>query len=80
MAFGVDSALMERELPGYTVVNFGMYAALGTTVMLDLSQDLVREGDIVILIPEQQEQTLSGFFDPAVMWQGADGEIGRAHV
>lgn len=73
VAFGVDSALMERELPGYTVVNFGMYAALGTTVMLDLSQDLVREGDIVILIPEQQEQTLSGFFDPAVMWQGADG-------
>lgn len=73
VAFGVDSALMERELPGYTVVNFGMYAALGTTVMLDLSQELIRSGDIVILIPEQQAQTLSGFFDPAVMWQGADG-------
>lgn len=61
VAFGVDSALMERELPGYTVVNFGMYAALGTTVMLDLSQELIRSGDIVILIPEQQAQTLSGF-------------------
>ena len=73
VAFGADSALMERELPGYTVVNFGMYAALGTTVMLDLSQELIRPGDIVVLIPEQQEQTLSGFFDPAVMWQGADG-------
>lgn len=72
-AFGADSALMERELPGYAVVNFGMYAALGTTVMLDLSQPLLREGDIVLLIPEQQEQALSGWFDPAVMWQGLDG-------
>lgn len=73
IAFGVDSALMERELPGYSVVNFGIYAALGTTVMLDLSQPYVREGDIVVLIPEQQGQTLSGWFDPAVMWQGLDG-------
>ena len=56
VAFGADSALMERELPGYTVVNFGMYAALGTTVMLDLSQELIRPGDIVVLIPEQHAQ------------------------
>ena len=75
VAFGVDSALMERELPGYTVVNFGMYAALGTTVMLDLSEDLVQPGDIVILIPEQQEQTLSEYFDASVMWQGLDGDF-----
>lgn len=75
-AFGVDSALVERELPGYTAVNFGMYAALGTTVMLDLSQGLLRPGDIVVLLPEQQAQTLSGFFDPAVMWQGVDGAWG----
>ena len=73
VAFGVDSALMERELPGYSVVNFGMYAALGTTVMLDLSEPYIREGDIVILIPEQQAQTLSEYFDPSVMWQGLDG-------
>lgn len=74
-AFGADSTLMERELPGYSVVNFGMYAALGTTVMLDLSQPFLRAGDIVLLIPEQQEQTLSGWFDPAVMWQGLDGSF-----
>lgn len=75
-AFGADSALMERELPGYSVVNLGMYAALGTTVMLDLSQPYIREGDVVLLIPEQQAQTLSGWFDPAVMWQGLDGAFG----
>lgn len=73
VAFGVDSVLLERELPGYSVMNFGMYAALGTTVMLDLSQPFIQEGDIVILIPEQQEQTLSDWFDPVVMWQGLDG-------
>ncbi len=73
VAFGADTALMEEQLPGYSVVNFGMYAALGTMVMLDLSQPYLREGDIVILIPEQQEQTLSDWFDPAVMWQGLDG-------
>ena len=73
VAFGVDSALMEAELDGYNVVNFGLYAALGTTVMMDLSEPYIREGDIVLLIPEQQSQTLSDWFDPAVMWQGLDG-------
>ena len=75
VAFGADSALIERELGGVSVVNFGMYAALGTTVMLDLSEAYIREGDIVILIPEQQSQTLSDWFDPAVMWQGLDGSF-----
>lgn len=73
VAFGVDSAALEAEFPGYSVVNFGMYAALGTTVMLDLSEDHLREGDIVVLIPEQQAQTLSDYFDPNAMWQGVDG-------
>ncbi|MBQ9269797.1 MAG: hypothetical protein IJ206_09815 [Oscillospiraceae bacterium] len=72
-AFSVDSAALEREFPEYSVVNFGMYAALGTTVMLDLAEPRIREGDIVILLPEQTEQTLSGYFDASVMWQGLDG-------
>lgn len=76
VAFGIDSSLLEQFFPEYQAVNFGMYAALGTTVMLDLSEPYIREGDIVILIPEQQEQTLSNFFDPSVMWQGADGAYG----
>lgn len=74
-AFGVDSGLLERAMPGYSVVNFGMYAALGTAVMLDLAEKSVRAGDIVILMPEESGQTLSGFFDPAVMWQGLDGAL-----
>ena len=74
-AFGQCSDLLEKELDGYTVVNFGMYAGLGSTVMLDLAEDLLREGDIVIFSPEQSEQTLSLYFSPESMWQAADGRF-----
>ena len=72
-AFGVDSCLLEEALPDYHVVNFGMYAALGTSAMLDLSKSRVREGDLVILLPEESPQTFSDFFDPDILWQGLDG-------
>lgn len=74
-AFGVDSALLEAELPQYEVVNFGLYAALGTRVMLDLSINDLREGDIVIVMPEQQEQALSDYLGAEAMWQAADGDF-----
>lgn len=75
VAFGQCSDLLEKELDGYTVVNFGMYAGLGSTVMLDLAEDFIREGDIVIFSPEQSEQTLSLYFSPESMWQAADGRF-----
>ena len=46
VAFGLDSELMEKYT-GMPVVNFGLYAALGTKVMLDLSRPGIKEGDIV---------------------------------
>lgn len=75
VAFGQCSDLLEKELDGYTVVNFGMYAGLGSTVMLDLAEDHIREGDIVIFSPEQSQQTLSMYFSPESMWQAADGRF-----
>ncbi len=75
VAFGQRSDLLENELDGYSVVNFGMYAGLGSTVMLDLAEDLIREGDIVIFSPEQSRQTLSLYFSPESMWQAADGRF-----
>lgn len=75
VAFGQNSGLLERELDGYRVVNFGMYAGLGSTVMLDLAEDYIREGDIVIFSPEQSEQTLSLYFSPESMWQASDGRF-----
>ena len=75
VAFGQRSDLMEQELPGYRVVNFGMYASLGSSVMLDLALPLLREGDIVIFSPEQSSQTLSMYFNPESMWQAVDGRF-----
>lgn len=73
-AFGLRCDLLEQELPEYSAVNFGLYAGLGTTVMLELMKPLLREGDIVIFSPEQSSQTLSDFFGPETMWQAADGK------
>ncbi len=73
LVFGIDSQLLEENFPEYSVVNFGMYAGLGTTVMLDLSEPELHEGDIVIISPEQDEQTLSDYFNARYMWQAADG-------
>lgn len=75
VAFGVDSTLLEQEFPGYTAVNFGLYAALGTQVMLELSEGRFRPGDIVILSPEQQQQTLSCYFNAEATWQALDGNF-----
>lgn len=82
VAFGTDCSLLEQELPGYSAVNFGMYAALGTGVMLDLSEGSIRPGDIVILCPEQNAQTLTDYFNAETLWQGMDGAfslLGRLH-
>lgn len=76
VAFGYDSGLIEKILGDYRAVNFGMYAGLGTRAMLDLSEELIRAGDIVILSPEQDAQTLSDYFNGEFMWQAADGEFG----
>lgn len=73
IAFGYDSLMLEEAFPEYQVANFGMYAGLGTKVMLDLSEDAVRENDIVILSPEQEVQTLSDYFNGEAVWQAADG-------
>lgn len=69
VAFGVDSALIE-EHTGYKVVNFGLYATLGTKLMLDLSEANINEGDIVVLAPELDSQTLSLYFNAEAAWQG----------
>ena len=74
-AFDVRSDLLEKELPGYRVVNYGLYAGLGTAVMLDLAEPYIRSGDIVVFLPEQNSQTLSTFFDAASLWQASDGTV-----
>lgn len=78
--FGVNSALCEELLQAggedYSVCNFGLYGALGTKMMLDLSKDCLKEGDIVVFAPELTEQTLSLYFSAREAWYGLDGDMG----
>ena len=62
VAFGLNSQMI-KEQTGYEVVNFGLYADLGTKIMLDLSEGHINEGDIVIIAPEMDKQTLSLYFN-----------------
>ena len=72
VAFGYDSRIIEKytEMP---VVNFGLYAALGTKLMLDLSRDGIKEGDLVIIAPELDAQTLSLYFSASTTLRALDG-------
>lgn len=76
IAFGVDSAQMEHTLRNcgydYTVCNFGLYAAIGTSAMLELSRDFIGEGDIVILAIEPTDETFSTYFGATAMHKAAE--------
>ena len=78
--FGVDSALCERLLKesgeDYSVCNFGLYGALGTKMMLDLSKSCMKRGDIVVFAPELTYQTLSLYFSAKEAWYALDGYMG----
>ena len=73
VAFGIRSDLMEEELE-MPVVNWGLYAPLGSRTMLEACLDEIGEGDVVIFSPEQNEETLSLTFQPEEVWQAMDGD------
>ncbi len=73
LAFGLDSKTMEEYLDR-PVVNFGLYATLGTKVMLDLSRSAVGRGDIIVICPEIDAQTLSLYYNAESMWQAVDSD------
>lgn len=73
LPFGLRSDLIEQEIEGYSVVNFGLYATLGTKVMMDLSKMNIGKGDIVVLAPELNEQTYSLYFNPVALEEALDG-------
>lgn len=76
VAFGVDVGLLEHMLAQYgykyTVCPFGLYAAVGTSAMLELSQGQLREGDIVVLAVEPTGETLSAYFGASAFWKCAE--------
>ena len=73
--FGVDSQLLEDQLDGYQVIDFGLYASLGSNVMLDFVKARINKGDILIFMPEQDKQTLSLYYNGISLWQALDGHF-----
>ena len=76
VAFGVDVDFLEHMLARYgyeyTVCPLGLYAAVGTSAMLELSRGQLREGDIVVLAVEPAEETLSTYFGASAFWKCAE--------
>lgn len=76
IAFGVDSELLEELLVQcgyeYTVCNFGLYAAVGTSAMLELSMEHLHEGDIVVFAIEPTSETHSTYFGATAFWKCAE--------
>lgn len=75
VAFGLAPDLLEQEIEGYEVCPFGLYGAIGTKAMMDLSRVNIGEGDLVLLAPEQSEQSLSLYFNSEYLWNAADGDF-----
>ncbi len=73
--FGVKSTLIEENIANYKVINFGMYASLGSNVMLDFAKARINQDDIVIFMPEQNVQTLSMYYNGKALWQALDGDF-----
>ncbi len=71
-AFGLNSQLIDEEFEDYDVVNFGLYATIGTKMMLELSKVNIGEGDIIIFSPEMSEQAFSLYFDAETALQCLD--------
>lgn len=74
VAFGINSQVMEKYL-GMPVVNFGLYGPLGTTIMMDLARGHVNEGDIIVLAPETDNQTMSMTFNGEGVWESCDSDF-----
>ena len=78
IAFGVDTELLEKNLRGfgydYTVCPFGLYAAVGTSAMLELARDQLRAGDIVVLAVEPTSDTMSAYFGATAFWKCCESD------
>ena len=76
IAFGVDVELLEQLLRDkgydYTVCPYGLYAAVGCSAMLSLSEDALGKGDLVILAVEPTEETLSDYFGASAFLKCAE--------
>ena len=78
LIFGLRSEEIEKAT-GYDVVDFGLYASLGTPLMMKIAEDYIKEGDIVVLAPEINADTYKNYvaYDVALKcFENADYKVG----
>ena len=75
VAFGINTDLVNGEIPGYNVVNMGLYGAIGTKTMLELSKTNISNGDVVVLCVEPYQQTSSLYFSATETWSAMDADM-----
>lgn len=73
MCFGVDSAAIERELK-MPVVDFGLYAMLGTYTTMEFALSGLDKGDIVVIAPEIDAQAYSMYTNPEATMQALEAK------
>lgn len=80
VVFGTDTALLEQTLNDcgydYTVCPMGLYAAVGTSAMLDLTEPELRPGDVVVLAFEPTTETMTEYFGATAFWKCAESHPG----
>lgn len=80
VAFGTDTDLLDETLAhygyDYTVCPMGLYAAVGSSAMLELTQRALQPGDIVILAVEPTKETMSTYFGATAFWKCAENDPG----
>lgn len=77
LIFGLRSEEIEKAT-GYDVVDFGLYASLGTPLMMRLAEDYIKEGDVVVLAPEINKDTYKNYiaYDVALKcFENADYKV-----
>ena len=70
LPFGLRGDLVEEHLHVRSV-DMGVYAAIGTKAMLEVTLDGISAGDLVVLAPELSTQTYSDYFNADVFWEAA---------
>ena len=60
----------------YTVCPMGLYGAVGTDVMLDLTASQLRQGDLVVFTFEPTSESMSDYFGANAYWKCAESDPG----
>ena len=69
LTFGLDEQEVEDRF-GKTVVSFGIYGAMGNSVIFEWSEDFIHEGDTVIFLYDIYERAMHPFFGENIVLEG----------